>query len=98
MKHQALKGAKPNVKCLTRFICGISMPLFKKAKVCQLDDFAALTDCPYYEELEPATSTQGQCIFLPAPQYSLSLIAADCIRTVASAVMIKPLRPGQMAS
>ena len=43
MKHQALKGAKPNVKCLTRFICGISMPLFKKAKVCQLDDFAALT-------------------------------------------------------
>ncbi|MGG5871365.1 RecQ family ATP-dependent DNA helicase [Pseudomonas peli] len=48
-KHQELKGREPSVECLTRFLCGISVPLFTKLKARQLGGFAALEDYPYAE-------------------------------------------------
>jgi ATP-dependent DNA helicase RecQ len=46
-KYQALKGSQPSAECLTRFLCGISVPLFTKLKARQLGGFAALEDYPY---------------------------------------------------
>ncbi len=48
-KHQELKGSEPSVECLTRFLCGISVPLFTKLKARQLGGFATLEDYPYAE-------------------------------------------------
>ena len=48
-KHQELKGREPSAECLTRFLCGISVPLFTKLKARQLGGFAALEDYPYAE-------------------------------------------------
>jgi ATP-dependent DNA helicase RecQ len=48
-KHQELKGSEPSPECLTRFLCGISVPLFTKLKARQLGGFAALEDYPYAE-------------------------------------------------
>ncbi|WP_339523590.1 RecQ family ATP-dependent DNA helicase [Pseudomonas sp. EA_35y_Pfl2_R111] len=48
-KHQELKGSEPSAECLTRFLCGISVPLFSKLKARQLGGFAALEDYPYAE-------------------------------------------------
>lgn len=48
-KHQELKGREPSAECLTRFLCGISVPLFTKLKARQLSGFAALGDYPYAE-------------------------------------------------
>lgn len=46
-KYRELKGAEPSAECLTRFLCGISVPLFSKLKARQLGGFAALEDYPY---------------------------------------------------
>ncbi|HEX5841608.1 MAG TPA: RecQ family zinc-binding domain-containing protein, partial [Pseudomonas sp.] len=46
-KYRELKGAEPSAECLTRFLCGISVPLFTKLKARQLGGFAALEDYPY---------------------------------------------------
>ncbi|MBU1282554.1 MAG: RecQ family ATP-dependent DNA helicase [Gammaproteobacteria bacterium] len=48
-KHQELKGSEPSAECLTRFLCGISVPLFTKLKARQLSGFAALENYPYAE-------------------------------------------------
>ena len=48
-KYQELKGGEPSAECLTRFLCGISVPLFTKLKARQLSGFAALEDYPYAE-------------------------------------------------
>ncbi|MFI8381331.1 ATP-dependent DNA helicase RecQ [Pseudomonas sp. NPDC079086] len=48
-KHQELKGSEPSAECLTRFLCGISVPLFTKLKARQLSGFAALENYPYTE-------------------------------------------------
>ena len=48
-KHQELKDYEPSAECLTRFLCGISVPLFTKLKARQLSGFAALGDYPYAE-------------------------------------------------
>jgi ATP-dependent DNA helicase RecQ len=48
-KHQELKGVEPSAECLTRFLCGISVPLFTKLKARQLSGFAALENYPYAE-------------------------------------------------
>lgn len=48
-KHQDVKGCAPSSECLTRFLCGISVPLFTKLKARQLNGFAALEDYPYAE-------------------------------------------------
>ncbi|MBP8237669.1 MAG: RecQ family ATP-dependent DNA helicase [Pseudomonas sp.] len=46
-KHQQLKGCEPSTECLTRFLCGISIPLLTKLKARQISGFAALEAYPY---------------------------------------------------
>ncbi len=46
-RHQALKGFTPSAECLTRFLCGISVPLFTKLKARGIPGFAALEAYPY---------------------------------------------------
>jgi ATP-dependent DNA helicase RecQ len=51
-KYREAKGSEPSAECLTRFLCGISVPLFTKLKARQLGGFAALEDYPYAEVRE----------------------------------------------
>lgn len=46
-KHVEARGHPPSVECLTRFLCGISVPLFTKLKARATVGFAALEDYPY---------------------------------------------------
>ncbi len=46
-RHQALKGQPASAECLTRFLCGISVPLFTKLKARSINGFAALENYPY---------------------------------------------------
>ena len=39
----------PSAECLTRFLCGISVPVFTKLKARQLPGFASLEAYPYAE-------------------------------------------------
>ncbi|SDH03511.1 ATP-dependent DNA helicase RecQ [Pseudomonas benzenivorans] len=48
-RHQELKGSSPSAECLTRFLCGISAPLFGKLKARGIAGFAALDSYPYAE-------------------------------------------------
>ncbi|MFI8578941.1 ATP-dependent DNA helicase RecQ [Ectopseudomonas khazarica] len=45
--HVQHAGQVPSRGCLTRFLCGISTPLFTRLKARQLAGFAALEDYPY---------------------------------------------------
>ena len=58
-KHQALTGHEPSTECLTRFLCGISVPLFTKLKARQLSGFAALDAYPYAEVRRWLAAQQG---------------------------------------
>ncbi|MFZ3152434.1 RecQ family ATP-dependent DNA helicase [Pseudomonas sp.] len=58
-KYQALKGAQPSAECLTRFLCGISVPLFSKLKARQIAGFASLEDYPYAEVRSSLVAQQG---------------------------------------
>ncbi|KPX97070.1 ATP-dependent DNA helicase RecQ [Pseudomonas savastanoi pv. nerii] len=46
-KHQDFTGQPPSAECLTRFLCGISVPLFTKLKARATSGFALLEDYPY---------------------------------------------------
>ncbi|UVE17595.1 RecQ family ATP-dependent DNA helicase [Pseudomonas sp. LS44] len=46
-RYEELKEAEPSVECLTRFLCGISVPLFTKLKARSIPGFAALENYPY---------------------------------------------------
>ena len=48
-RYRQLKGHAPSVECRTRFLCGISVPLFTKLKARQLPGFALLEAYPYAE-------------------------------------------------
>ncbi|MGH8354561.1 MAG: RecQ family ATP-dependent DNA helicase [Pseudomonas sp.] len=48
-RHHDLKGAPPSAECLTRFLCGIAVPLFTKLKARSIVGFAALEAYPYAE-------------------------------------------------
>ena len=48
-RYRQLKGHAPSVECRTRFLCGISVPLFTKLKARQLPGFASLEAYPYAE-------------------------------------------------
>lgn len=48
-RYTQLKGGAPSGECLTRFLCGISVPLFTKLKARQLPGFASLEAYPYAE-------------------------------------------------
>jgi len=46
-KHHDYNGRLPSAECLTRFLCGISVPLFTKLKARATAGFAELEDYPY---------------------------------------------------
>ena len=46
-RYQKLRGAEPSAECLTRFLCGISVPVFTKLKARQIPGFASLEAYPY---------------------------------------------------
>ncbi len=48
-RYTQLKGGAPSAECLTRFLCGISVPVFTKLKARQLPGFASLEAYPYAE-------------------------------------------------
>ncbi len=48
-RYTQLKGGAPSAECLTRFLCGISVPVFAKLKARQLPGFASLEAYPYAE-------------------------------------------------
>ena len=48
-KHQSHCGQAPGAERLTRFLCGISVPLFTRLKARAIPGFAALEDYPYAE-------------------------------------------------
>ena len=51
-RHQAYTGSYPPAERLTRFMCGISVPLFTKMKARAIPGFAALENYPYAEVRE----------------------------------------------
>ncbi|MCQ4298348.1 RecQ family ATP-dependent DNA helicase [Pseudomonas songnenensis] len=48
-RYTQLKGGAPSAECLTRFLCGISVPVFTKLKARQLPGFASLEAYSYAE-------------------------------------------------
>ena len=48
-RYTQLKGDAPSTECLTRFLCGISVPVFTKLKARQIAGFASLEAYPYAE-------------------------------------------------
>ncbi len=48
-RYTQLKGDAPSAECLTRFLCGISVPVFTKLKARQIPGFASLEAYPYAE-------------------------------------------------
>ncbi|MES2817417.1 MAG: ATP-dependent DNA helicase RecQ [Pseudomonadota bacterium] len=58
-RHQALKDQAPSVDCLTRFLCGIAVPLFTKLKARSLPGFAALEAYPYAQVREWLEQTRS---------------------------------------
>lgn len=48
-RYTQLKGNAPSTECLTRFLCGISVPAFTKLKARQIPGFASLEAYPYAE-------------------------------------------------
>jgi ATP-dependent DNA helicase RecQ len=48
-RHEQHTGSKPSAERVTRFLCGISVPLFTKLKVRTISGYAVLEDYPYAE-------------------------------------------------
>jgi ATP-dependent DNA helicase RecQ len=48
-KHKQHTGEVPSAERLTRFLCGISVPLFSKLKARTIHGYAALEQYPYAE-------------------------------------------------
>lgn len=46
-RHEAYSGHLPSAERVTRFVCGISVPLFTKLKARSIAGFATLEDYPY---------------------------------------------------
>ncbi len=59
-RHQALTGFSPGNECLTRFLCGVTTPLFTRIKARQIPGFAALQEHPYAQARELARQTAQQ--------------------------------------
>ncbi|WP_338584178.1 ATP-dependent DNA helicase RecQ [Pseudomonas sp. MAG733B] len=51
-KHEQHTGSVPSAERVTRFLCGISVPLFTKLKARAISGFAVLEDYPYAEVRE----------------------------------------------
>jgi len=48
-KHLEVRGHEPGAECLTRFLCGISVPMFTRLKARNIGGFATLEAYPYAE-------------------------------------------------
>ena len=48
-RHQQHTGSTPSAERLTRFLCGISVPLFTRLKARTISGYAALEDYPYLD-------------------------------------------------
>jgi ATP-dependent DNA helicase RecQ len=48
-RHEQHTGHVPSTERVTRFLCGISVPLFTKLKARSIPGFAVLEDYPYGE-------------------------------------------------
>jgi ATP-dependent DNA helicase RecQ len=46
-QHVQMRGYPPEAECVTRFLCGISVPLFTRLKARNISGFALLEDYPY---------------------------------------------------
>ena len=46
-KYQGARGMPPSADCVTRFLCGISVPAFTRLRARTLPGYAALEDYPY---------------------------------------------------
>ncbi|CDF86843.1 ATP-dependent DNA helicase domain-containing protein [Pseudomonas knackmussii B13] len=46
-KYQGARGASPSADCVTRFLCGISVPVFPRMRARTLPGYATLEDYPY---------------------------------------------------
>ncbi|MDB5979413.1 MAG: recQ 1 [Pseudomonas sp.] len=57
-KYQDYTGVAPSAECLTRFLCGISVPLFTKLKARQIKGFAEFEAYPYAQVREWLQDTQ----------------------------------------
>lgn len=53
-RYRQLKDCAPSPECLTRFLCGISVPVFTKLKARSIPGFASLEAYPYAEVRERA--------------------------------------------
>jgi ATP-dependent DNA helicase RecQ len=53
-RYRQLKDCAPSPECLTRFLCGISVPVFTKLKARGIPGFASLEAYPYAEVRERA--------------------------------------------
>ncbi|AHL77369.1 ATP-dependent DNA helicase RecQ [Stutzerimonas stutzeri] len=51
-RYRQLKAGAPTAECLTRFLCGISVPVFTKLKARQISGFGSLEAYPYAEVRE----------------------------------------------
>lgn len=51
-RHHEVAGNLPTAECLTRFLGGISVPLFTRLKARSIPGFAVLEDYPYAEVRE----------------------------------------------
>ncbi|MBD7976944.1 RecQ family ATP-dependent DNA helicase [Serpens gallinarum] len=58
MRYQAAKGGKPSSECLTRFLVGISVPLFTTLKAKGIAGFGALENYPYAQVREAVEKLQ----------------------------------------
>jgi ATP-dependent DNA helicase RecQ len=57
-RYQDYTGDAPSAECLTRFLCGISVPLFTKLKARQIKGFAEFEAYPYAQVREWLQDTQ----------------------------------------
>jgi ATP-dependent DNA helicase RecQ len=48
-RHEQHTGSAPSAERVTRFLCGISVPLFTKLKARTIPGYAQLEDYPYAE-------------------------------------------------
>ncbi|WP_407293574.1 RecQ family ATP-dependent DNA helicase [Stutzerimonas zhaodongensis] len=55
-RYRQLKGTAPSAECLTRFLCGISVPVFTKLKARQIPGYASLEAYRYAEVRARLTS------------------------------------------
>jgi len=65
-RYRQARGDDPSAECLTRFLCGISVPLFTRLKARSIPGFAALEDYPYASVRDWVLSHQS--VFETIPQ------------------------------